>query len=249
MKKTISIVLALAMVFVMSFSVFAADVKAAKPSDRNDAEGWTAYYVELLTAEDANTQEIINSIFADYQNGHISADTLRKVLPEAARAAVGDNAAANTILDVVLALVEFVETGKLPEGVTFPEDITLPGGITLPDVTLPSDFTPSFTLPDFGSIGGLDFINTILGALGGLADLIFGKQPDNDPTEEEDPTEPDDNPWGDEDGIEDNEGEEGNDYESPDLGDMSFVAVSAVAVAAGAVLLLTRKKSKDSDAE
>lgn len=248
MKKTISIVLALTMVFVMSFSVFAADVKAAKPSDRNDAEGWTAYYVELLTAEDANTQAIINSIFADYQNGHISADTLRKVLPEAARAAAGDNAAANTILDVVLGLVEFVETGKLPEGVTFPEDITLPGGITLPDITLPSDFTPSFTLPDFGSIGGLDFINTILGALGGLADLIFGKQPDNDPTEE-DPTEPDnDNIWDEEGGENGGEGD-GSDYESPDLGDMSFVAVSAVAVAAGAALLLTRKKSKDSDAE
>ena len=39
MKKTLAIVLALAMVLVMSVSVFAAE----KPADATDTDAWTAY--------------------------------------------------------------------------------------------------------------------------------------------------------------------------------------------------------------
>jgi hypothetical protein len=58
MKKTLAIVLALAMVLVMSVSVFAAE----KPADATDTDAWTAYYTELLSAEDVDTAEFVASV-------------------------------------------------------------------------------------------------------------------------------------------------------------------------------------------
>ena len=88
MKKTLAIVLALAMVLVMSVSVFAAE----KPADATDTDAWTAYYTELLSAEDVNPVDIATSLVADVEAGVVEMDVALNAL-ETASFAVGSSEA------------------------------------------------------------------------------------------------------------------------------------------------------------
>lgn len=197
MKKTLAVVLALAMVLVMSVSVFAAE----KPADAADAAAWTAYYTELLTDSEADPIDVAAGILADVRNGVVEQEVALEAL-EAAAIAVGSEAATAT----VNAVKDFLGISDAP---------------VLPDV-LPED--DAYT----GCLASLDSIlDSIFNVIGDLAGMLFGGSESSDycfKTTEPPTTE-----------------------ENPPLGDNSLIAISAVALVAGAALVLTRKKDKDAE--
>lgn len=231
MKKTISVVVALAMVLVMSFSAFAAE----KPTDvPADPTALGTYYAELLNAEDADTTAIAQEIIADYQAGLYTVDTL----PAVAAAFVENSNDA----DAAAAVLEQVLAGLESMGVVIPE-VTLPESSTDEDESLGEEET----LPDdeTGSDDS-DFLNTILGILGSIGDMIFGS---DDSTGGDDTTGgegEDEDLWGSEDGGDTLPDSNEEDLVS-DTGDTTVISVAAVALVAGAALVLTRKKSEDAE--
>lgn len=269
MKKTISIVVALVMVLVMSVSSFALMEPIPAPTDApSDTARWADYYGSVLRQawipDGTSYNEVIQYVCLNYQRNEIDRSIFQDALDQGYNKALAFESDDRDVYitdayNEINVIVGVMNGGELPEGVTLPEGITMPGegggegggfpdftfpsfpdftlpDVTLPDVTLPSDFDPSFTIPDFGGSGEGSFLDTILGALGGLGDILFGGGDDTD-----DPTTPDDDDdlWGD----------DAEDPEIPDMGDTSVVAVGAVAAVAVAALVLTRKKSKDDDAE
>ena len=236
MKKTISIIVALAMVLMMSFSAFALDgVTTPKPTTPDDVEGWTAYYLEAI--EVADITALVAEIQADLESGAITQETLLSVLGGVVTQGGSDALAAVTKIleELGLELPSIELPSELPS--EFPSE-------------LPSEFPSDITLPSIGGgdSGSGSFIDTILGALGSLGDLIFGGGDD-----------PGDNGGNDAIGGGNNGGDDddlwGDDSDDPfndnSLGDTSVIAVSAVAVVACAALVLTRKKKTDNtdDAE
>lgn len=224
MKKTISIVVALAMVFVMSFSAFAAEKPTDVPADATELG---TYYAELLNEEDADTVAVAQEIIADYEAGLYTIETLPDVI-----GALMEN---SNDADAAVAVVEQVLAGLEEMGAIVPEedDETTTGG---EDETLPDD-------EDEGD--GSSFLNTILGILGTIGDMIFGSDDSTggDGTTGDDGDE-DEDLWGE-------DGDDSFDNESDDLvsntGDTTVISVAAVALVAGAALVLTRKKSEDAE--
>ena len=192
MKKTLAVVLALAMVFVMSVSVFA----ASKPADAADKDAWTAYYVELMSDVEADPIDLAATIIADVQNGEVEKDVAIAAL-EAALVVVGSETAAST----VKAVKDFLGVSDAP---------------MLPEL-LPED-------EEVGFLAGFDSIlAAIFNAIGEFVGMLFGA-------------------------------DETADYcfkttteQGPPMGDNSLVAIGAVALVAGAALVLTRKKDKDAE--
>ena len=236
MKKTISIVVALAMVFVMSFSAFATegeDLGAVKPTDPTELG---MYYAELLNAEDSDPMAVAAEIVADFQAGLITIDNLSAVI----------TAFAGNVVDEtkLLAALEQVATGLEGLGVTLPnfDDILPPAGEEGGEGNEGEEGGEGELLPDDNTSGGVgDFLNTILGILGSIGDMIFGGGSDT-PSTDDPAGDNGDDAWGD-------EGVEGGDDDDlvPDTGDTTVLSVAAVALVAGAALVLTRKKSEDAE--
>lgn len=128
--------------------------------------------------------------------------------------------------DIAKAISAKVEAGEIENNETVQQIVDFieglgggEGGFEFPsfgDITLPWD-------NDNSSSGS--FLDTILGIIGSIGDLF---------NPSEDPEEPTPGPSGDEPGISDS---------IPNTGDVSFVAVAAVAAVAGAAFVLTRKKN------
>ncbi|MBO5021568.1 MAG: hypothetical protein J6D52_12965, partial [Clostridia bacterium] len=148
MKKTLAVVLALAMVLVMSVSVFA----AAKPADATDTAAWTEYYTELLSSTEADPVDLAAEIVADVRNGVVDQTVALNAL-EAASIAVGTN----SVFDVVMDFLGFTSFPELP---TFlPED-----EVSCVETTLSSIFDSIF-----GVIG--DIVASLFG--GTTSDYCF----------------------------------------------------------------------------
>lgn len=231
MKKTLAIVLALAMVFVMGFSAFAEgeDLAPVKPTDPTELG---VYYAELLNAEDSDPAVVAQMILDDLivgegDEGIYTVDDLPTVL-----AAFAENA---EDVEKLAAAAEQIEAGLANMGVVLPEIPELPelpGGEG--DENLPEDEEAT---------DDTDFLNTILGILGSVGDMIFGSGDDS--TGGDDTTTGDgDDTWGD--GDADADADDSDDLIS-DTGDTTVISVAAVALAAGAALVLTRKKSEDAE--
>ncbi len=199
MKKTLAVVLALAMVLVMSVSVFAAE----KPADAADTAAWTAYYTELLADAASDPIDLAAEIVADVKNGVVDQTVALNAL-EAASLAVGSEMASSTF-KAVLDFMGITDAPSLPE--FLPED-----EVSAFESTLSSIFDSIF-----GLIG--DLVATLFGD--STADYCFKTTT----TTTEAPTEI----------VED----------VPPLGDNSLIAVGAVALVAGAALVLTRKKDAE----
>lgn len=230
MKKTLSIVLALAMVFVMGFSVFAEgeDLAPVKPTDPAELG---VYYAELLNAEDSDpvavAQMILDDlIIAEGDEGVYTVEDLPTVL-----AAFAEN---STDVEKLAAAAEQIEAGLADMGIVLPEMPELP---ELPGGE--GDGEGGELVPDEEPTDGTGFLNTILGILGSIGDMIFGSG-DDEPTGGNDD---DDEPWGPEGGNTDPDDEN----LAPNTGDTTVISVAAVALVAGAALVLTRKKSKDAE--
>ena len=150
MKKTLAVVLALAMVLVMSVSVFAAE----KPADAADTAAWTAYYTELLTDSEADPIDVAAGILADVRNGAVEQEVALEAL-EAAAIAVGSEAATAT----VNAVKDFLGISDAP---------------VLPDV-LPEDDAYTGCLASLDSI-----LDSIFNVIGDLAGMLFGGSESSD---------------------------------------------------------------------
>lgn len=228
MKKTLSIVLALAMVFVMSFAVFAEGEEVIKPTDPAELG---VYYAELLNAEDSDpaavAQMILDDmIIAEGDEGVYTVEDLPVVL-----AAFAENA---EDVEKLAAAAAQIEAGLADMGIILPEfdDVLPPPSGEDEESTLPEDEEPT---DDTG------FLNTILGILGSIGDMIFGGGSD---TPSDTPSgDNGDDAWGD--GDADADGDD-DDLVS-DTGDTTVISVAAVALVAGAALVLTRKKSEDAE--
>ena len=116
----------------------------------------------------------------------------------------------------------------LPEMPELPE---LPGG--------EGDGEGGELVPDEEPTDDTGFLNTILGILGSIGDMIFGSG-DDEPTGGNDD---DGEPWEPEGGNTDPDDEN----LAPNTGDTTVISVAAVALVAGAALVLTRKKSEDAE--
>ena len=148
MKKTISVVLALAMILMMSLSAFAYSfvVDTPKPEDPEDVEGWTAYYTEITTKiaaiNDENQRgdqesEFRGELMNDVMSGAMSISTATQVL-QAISGSAGEDSPIAGIIEQIQGVI-----GNLPS--------ELPS-IELPS-ELPSEFPSDITLP---SVGGDD---------------------------------------------------------------------------------------------
>lgn len=231
MKKTLSIVLALAMVFVMGFSAFAEgeDLTPVKPTDPAELG---VYYAELLNAEDSDPVAVATEILNDLDTGDGEGIYTVEDLPVVLEAFVENVDDANA--DKLLVAVEQITAGLESMGIVLPEfdDILPPPSGEDEESTLPEDEEPT---DDTG------FLNTILGILGSIGDMIFGG---GDDTPTDDPAgDNGDDTWGD--GDADTNGDD-DDLVS-DTGDTTVISVAAVALVAGAALVLTRKKSEDAE--
>ena len=228
MKKTLSIVLALAMVFVMSFAVFAEGEEVIKPTDPAELG---VYYAELLNAEDSDPAAVAQMILDDLiitegDEGVYTVEDLPVVL-----AAFAEN---STDVEKLAAAAAQIEAGLADMGIVLPEfdDVLPPPSGEDEESTLPEDEEPT---DDTG------FLNTILGILGSIGDMIFGGGSDN--PSDTPSGDNGDNAWGD--GDADADGDD-DDLVS-DTGDTTVISVAAVALVAGAALVLTRKKSEDAE--
>ena len=221
MKKVISFVVAIALVLSMSVCAFAAE----KPTDvPSDATALATYYAELLEGGAAN-EDVAAEMIADAQAGIIDS---------------------NNYMDMFIALIDLgvdqtVVMNIIMKTTAGFED----AGIQLPDINdiIPSEpeTEESSTLEEDETEGESSgsFLDTILGILGGLGDILFGGDGETpeDPTEDEN-----DDPWNDEESTTNS-----GDSQVPNQGDTSVIAVATVALVAGAALVLTRKKSEDAE--
>lgn len=220
MKKTISLIVALVMVFTMCMPAFATEKPTGTPADATELG---AYYAEKLNAEDADIAAIAAEIVADFQSGVITTDTALAVFEEIVKGA--DSAEkAEALLETVVAALEDL-------GITIP-DVSIPD-VSIPDISIPDISDPTLPDDDIGDNSGSDFLDTVLGILGTIGDLIFGPSDDDD--DNNDDTFDNDN--------EPNTGD--SDDLVSDTGDTTAISVAAVALAAGAALVLTRKKSDE----
>lgn len=201
-----------------------------KPVDSTDVEAWTTYYTIILGEASTNPTAVITvvpEIAANVTNGEIDMDTFTSAFPAAAAAVGGD-----VVNQIVWGVEELLSTDLNSDGY-----IGKPDG-DIGDVTLPEEDEG-----DDSSSGS--FLDTILGILGSIGDMIFGggDSGSDDPTT--DPSDDDDaDLWGD-------DGDDTWDDDStstiPDTGDTTVIAVAAVALAAGAALVMTRKKTEDAE--
>lgn len=204
-----------------------ANGNAVKPTESTDVEGWTTYYVTLFAqaATDPSAMlDVVGEIAGDIMSGAIDMDTFTSVLPAAA-AQVGEN----VVNQVIWGIEEFIEQDINSDGY-----VGKPDG-SIDDGQLPEE-EPSGGIGDF--LSGL--LDTVLGILGTIGDLLFGGGSDEPGTT---PGTPDEDPWGD-----DFWGDtEGDGSTIPDTGDTTVFAVATVALVAGAALVMTRKKSDDAE--
>lgn len=198
----------------------------AKP-EATDVEGWTEYYAALLgeaTTDPTAMGEVVSAIAETVVNGDVDMDTFKTAFGEAAKIVSGD------LVNQVVWGVEKLLSMDLNSDRYIGE----PDGSLGEDGKLPED--PN----DGGLLGGFDInelLNTVLGFLGSILDNIIN--PGGDPSTPPDPGNNDSWPEPGEPG--------GSGSTIPDTGDTTVFAVAAVALAAGAALVMTRKKSEDAE--
>ncbi len=203
---------------------------AGKPVSSTDVEGWTNYYAKLFATVAENPLAIatvVSEIADDISNEAIDMDTLSSVLPAVAEIVGGD-----VVNQVVWGVESLISMDINGDGVVGkPSDTDLP----------PADDGEDDGGMDIGATLS-DILNTVLGVVGGLINSLFGSDDstggDNSGTDDDD-----DALWGD-----DGDDLWGDDSSTiPDTGDTTVFAVAAVALAAGAALVMTRKKEEDAE--
>ncbi len=197
--------------------------------DSSETSSYTSEeYAQMILDMVENGEEITDitaMIAADLVNGNISVTQIPEIVDY-----IRENA--DTSDSNISALIEFLE------GIT--DSIPSDGSSIFDDITLP-DFE-DFTLPfDIGGSSGGGILDTILSALSGVIGSLFGG---DDSSSGGSSSGSDSTEWGSGDSSWDNNS---SDFSNNDTGDMSFIAVGAVALVAGAALILTRKKNSNDE--
>ena len=210
------------------------------PTDSTDVEAWTLYYTILLGEASSNpgsVLEVVPAIAGTVIDGKIDMDTFTTAFPEAAKVVGGD--VVNQIVWGVESLLNM--------------DLNSDSFVGKPtDVPPVVDDGEGDGEGDSSTGGGLDLgglFDTVLGVVGGLFDSLLGGLlggGDEGGDEGSDEGEDDEDMWGDE-GDAWGDDSSSDDFNDSSLGDTSVIAVAAVALAAGAALVLTRKKSEDAE--
>lgn len=244
MKKVISFVVAIALVLSMSVCAFAAEVPAADA----DYDAWVSYYTEVLTDATLDDDAKIDTVVA---NMPASKALFYATLDKAVADVITDGTEAEAVLnavndDLILAYGWGLDEAEWEYEVEENLDINIDGyignpadGNVAPNLPGEEPGLEEDTEDDSDSAGS--FLDTILGVLGGLGDILFGEggEGTDEPTTDEN-----NDPWGEE---EPSTQAGNNGSQSPNTGDTSVVAVATVALVAGAALVLTRKKSEDAE--
>ena len=234
MKKAISLIVALAMVFVMCIPAFAEGEEVVKPTDPTELG---VYYAELLNAEDSDPAAVAQMILDDLITGEGDEGIYTVVdLPTVLTAFVENS----TDMGKLAAVAEQLSAGLKSMGIVLPDlgEILPPSGEG-GEGNEGEEGDDETLLPDDDTAGGAeDLLNTILGILGSIGDMIFGGGDSGDAGDEGTT----DDAWGD-DTTEDGD----SDDLISDTGDTTVLSVAAVALVAGAALVLTRKKSEDAE--
>lgn len=244
MKKVISIVIAIALVLSMSVCAFAAEKPLYKPSS---AVEMGMYYAALLN-EGATKDEIVTEFISDLEEGYMTPQMLEKV----GETFVMNSSDMALAMEVVNEVTAYLATTTTTETTTESSGIgDIIGGV----VDGAGDAIGGIVDGAGDAIGGIvdgagdalggaadgagSFLDTILGVLGGLGDILFGGggEGSEDPTEDEN-----DDPWNDEESTTNS-----GDSQVPNQGDTAVVSIATVALVAGAALVLTRKKSEDAE--
>lgn len=273
MKKILAVILSLAMILSMTVCAFAntetetgvvttgegeVTTELTRPADAHDEAAWTAYYTALL--DKAMTQPgelfgVIEEISATKDEGAVASDVFNTAFMAAIGATGGDTV--NQILWGVETL-----TGSDINGDTFVgkptavppavDDGTEDDGST-DDGSTDDGATDDGSTGSDSLLGGFDIsglFDTVLGVVGGLFDSLLGGLLGGDSgTGDEGEEDEEGDMWGDDGDAWGDEGssDAGDDFNDSSLGDTSVIAVAAVALAAGAALVLTRKKSEDAE--
>lgn len=242
MKKVISFVVAIALVLSMSVCAFAAEAPAADA----DYDAWVSYYTEVLndTAldDDAKTTTIVENMPASKALFYA---TLDKAVYDVVTEGAESDAVLNSVNDKLIAEYGWgLDEAEWEYEVEENLDINIDGFIGNPAdgnvaPNLPNEEPGLEEDEDDGDSTG-SFLDTILGVLGGLGDILFGDGGEETP---EEPSDDNDDLWGDEESTTGSN----DDSQVSDTGDTSVVAVATVALVAGAALVLTRKKSEDAE--
>ena len=178
-----------------------------------------------MVAGGSDTTEIITMIATDVASGAISADQIPDIITYISEHADPSDSA-------IAPLLEFLEGIK--------DKIPSDSGSIIDNLTLP-DFD-NFTLPfDIGGSESGGILDTILSALSGVIGGLFGGDDDNGGGNNGGGN----SDWGN--GGDSNWDSGDSDFSNNDTGDISFIAVGAVALTAGAALILTRKKNSDDE--
>lgn len=243
MKKVISFVVAIALVLSMSVCAFAAEAPAADA----DYDAWVSYYTEILTddtiVDDEKTTTIVANMPASKALFYAALD---KAVDDVITDGVESDAVLNAVNDkLILKKGWGLDEAEWEYEVEENLDINIDGfignpadGNVAPNVPSEEPDLEEDTDDDSDSSGS--FLDTILGVLGGLGDILFGSGGEETP---EEPSDDNNDPWGDDAPA----GDSDDGSQIPNAGDTSVVAVATVALVAGAALVLTRKKSEDAE--
>lgn len=200
------------------------------PTDATDVEAWTTYYTILLGEAATNptaVATVVSEIAGNVINSDIDMDTFTSAFPAAASAVGGD-----VVNQIVWGVEDLLST-----------DLNSDGYVGKPDGSIDDGQLPEEDESEGGSGGFLSgLLDTVLGILGTIGDLLFGGDSDSD-TPTTDPSD-DDDLWDDEDDM---WGDDSDTSAIPDTGDTTVFAVAAVALVAGAALVMTRKKNEDAE--
>lgn len=203
------------------------------PVDPTDVEAWTTYYTIILGEASTNPTAVVTvvpEIVGNVTNGDIDMDTFTSAFPEAAKTVGGD-----VVNQIVWGVEELLNT-----------DLNSDTYIGKPDGSIEDGQLPEEDEGDTSGSGDMlgGFLDTILGILGSIGDMLFGGDSGSD-TPTTDPSD-DENLWGDDSG--DMWGDDSSSGSTiPDTGDTTVFAVAAVALVAGAALVMTRKKNEDAE--
>ena len=202
-------------------------------TDKYTAEEYGKKIVDAIANGDSATT-IASMVVTDLMGGKLDPTTIPDVISYVSENAPDDGS------DTASGVLEFLENlvGNIGgDGGDFDPSSLIPGGtdggIELPDLGGLGDLLGGFDLSSIGSlVSGIPIIGPIIAGLLGVDDGgdngSGGGSNSND------------NTWGDSDS-----GSGFDDFSNNDTGDMSFIAVGAVALVAGAALVLTRKKNEE----
>ena len=195
-------------------------------TDQYTAEEYGKKIVDML-AEGKGVSDIASTVLGDLMGGKIDPASLPEVISYVSENTDASSSDASGVLDFLEGLADQIGGGES----------IIPGGgdgdISLPDLGSLGDLFSGFDLSSIGSlVSGIPIIGPIIAGLLGIDDGSGDNGGNGGGSNSSD------NTW-------DNGGTD--DFSNNDTGDISFIAVGAVALVAGAALILTRKKNEEEE--